>query len=66
MTRRRLLAAGTALTAWAQPARTHLKVGDTAPDFKLPSSAGKPIALSEFRGKKTVVLAFFPAAFTGG
>jgi thioredoxin-dependent peroxiredoxin len=45
---------------------THLKVGDTAPDFTLPSSTGKPVSLSEFRGKKGVVLAFFPAAFTGG
>jgi peroxiredoxin Q/BCP len=45
---------------------THLKVGDTAPDFALPSSTGKPVSLSEFRGKKGVVLAFFPAAFTGG
>ncbi len=66
MTRRCLLAAGTAVGAWAQASRTHLKVGDTAPDFKLPSTAGKPITLGEFRGKKTVVLAFFPAAFTGG
>ncbi len=67
---RRLACAGigAALAAPAQkPAgKTHLKVGDMAPDFTLPSSTGKPISLSEFRGKKTVVLAFFPAAFTGG
>jgi peroxiredoxin len=37
-----------------------------APDFKLPSTTGQPITLGEFRGKKAVVLAFFPAAFTGG
>lgn len=48
------------------PGKTHLKVGDPAPDFTLSSSTGKPITLSEFHGKKTVVLAFFPAAFTGG
>ena len=49
------------------PPKTHLKVGDTAPDFSLPNTAGKdPIKLSDFRGKKTVVLNFFPAAFTGG
>lgn len=48
------------------PPKTHLKVGDTAPDFTLPSTAGKPVTLSEFRGKKNVILAFFPAAFTGG
>lgn len=45
---------------------TQLKVGDMAPDFTLPSSTGKSFSLSEFRGKKGVVLAFFPAAFTGG
>lgn len=59
----------TALAASAQqaPPKTHLKVGDTAPDFSLPNTAGKePIKLSDYRGKKTVVLAFFPAAFTGG
>ena len=47
-------------------AETHLKVGDTAPDFSLPATTGKQITLSEFRGNKGVVLAFFPAAFTGG
>jgi thioredoxin-dependent peroxiredoxin len=48
------------------PMSTTLKVGDMAPDFELPSTDGKPVKLSDFRGKKTVVLAFFPAAFTGG
>lgn len=48
------------------PPKTHLKVGDAAPDFSLPSTTGRPISLADFRGKQTVVLAFFPAAFTGG
>jgi peroxiredoxin len=48
------------------PPKTHLKVGDEAPDFTLPSTAGGQVKLSDFRGKNTVVLAFFPAAFTGG
>jgi peroxiredoxin Q/BCP len=49
------------------PPKTHLKVGDEAPDFTLPdASTDKPVKLSDFRGKKPVVLAFFPAAFTGG
>ncbi len=46
--------------------KTHLKVGDTAPEFTLPSTAGGTVSLSAFKGKKPVVLAFFPAAFTGG
>lgn len=49
-----------------KPPKTNLKVGDEAPDFTLPDTEGKPVKLSDFRGKKPVVLAFFPAAFTGG
>lgn len=49
-----------------EPARTHLKVGDTAPDFTLPSTAGGTVTLSSFRGQKNVVLAFYVLAFTGG
>jgi peroxiredoxin len=48
------------------PQHTHLKVGDIAPDFTLPDNNNHPVKLSDFRGKKNVVLAFFPAAFTGG
>ena len=55
------------MAATAQtPPKTHLKVGDAAPEFTLPSTAGKPVKLSEFKGKKNIVLAFYPAAFTGG
>ena len=54
------------LAAQAPAGKTHLKVGDAAPDFTLSNSTGKPISLADFRGKKAVVLAFFPAAFTGG
>ena len=43
-----------------------LKVGDMAPDFSLQASDGKTYKLSSFRGKQAVVLAWFPAAFTGG
>ncbi len=48
------------------PPKTTLKVGDMAPDFTLPSTQGGRVTLSSFRGKNPVVLAFFPAAFTGG
>lgn len=46
--------------------KTHLKVGDMAPDFNLPGTDGKTYKLSDFRGKKNVVLAVFVFAFTGG
>jgi peroxiredoxin len=42
-----------------------LKVGDVAPEFALQGSDGKIHKLSEYKGK-TVVLAWFPKAFTGG
>lgn len=45
---------------------TSLKVGDAAPDFELTDTAGKKVKLSEYRGKKNVVLAFYVLAFTGG
>ena len=41
-------------------------VGDVAPDFSLSATNGKTEKLADYRGKKTVVLAFFPKAFTGG
>lgn len=48
------------------PPKTTLQFGQDAPDFTLPDSDGKPVKLSDYHGKKIVVLAFFPAAFTGG
>jgi peroxiredoxin Q/BCP len=42
-----------------------LKVGDAAPDFTLQASDGHTYTLSKLKGK-TVVLAWFPKAFTGG
>ena len=64
-----LAALSVPLFAQAPPQKTHLKEGETAPDFTIPArmnTGGKEIKLSDFRGKKTVILAFFPAAFTGG
>jgi cytochrome oxidase Cu insertion factor (SCO1/SenC/PrrC family) len=48
------------------PPQTHLKVGQPAPDFSLTDTDGQPVKLSDFRGKKNVVLAFYVLAFTGG
>ena len=41
-----------------------VKVGQTAPEFTLPSISGEKIRLSQYRGKKNVVISFVPAAFT--
>jgi cytochrome oxidase Cu insertion factor (SCO1/SenC/PrrC family) len=41
-----------------------LKVGDPAPEFDLYDSTGAKLRLSDFRGQKNIVLAFYPAAWT--
>lgn len=48
------------------PPKTNLKEGQAAPDFTLTDTEGKPVRLSDFKGKKNVVLAFYVLAFTGG
>ena len=54
-----LLAGGLAMVgaAWA------VEVGDKAPDFKLPATTGLDISLSEFRGKKWVLIEFYGVDF---
>jgi thioredoxin-dependent peroxiredoxin len=67
-----MMAAGVALsvaaglTGLGQPSSVELKVGDAAPAFNLPGSDGKSYRLADYKGKSTVVLAWFPKAFTGG
>lgn len=59
---------------WAADTKTGkpapaLRVGDTAPDFKLQYFDGKElqdVSLSQYHGKKNVILAFYIFAFTGG
>jgi cytochrome oxidase Cu insertion factor (SCO1/SenC/PrrC family) len=62
-----VLAMAAAVSAQGQPGQTpaELKVGDKAPDFALQGSDGKIHKLSDSKGK-TVVLAWFPKAFTAG
>jgi peroxiredoxin Q/BCP len=57
---------GFAALAFAQAPAVELKVGDKAPNFKLQGSDGKTYNLADFAGKKAVVVAWFPAAFTKG
>jgi cytochrome oxidase Cu insertion factor (SCO1/SenC/PrrC family) len=48
------------------PPEPTVKVGDEAPDFTMLDQNRKPVSLHDFRGKKTVALAFYIFAFTGG
>jgi len=41
-----------------------VEIGEAAPEFKLPSTFGKDIALSDFRGKKWVLLEFYGVDFS--
>ena len=64
-----LAAPFSALAQQKQPAPLKLKVGDMAPDFKLPYFDGtglKYVSLDQFRGKQNVIVAFYVFAFTGG
>ena len=65
LSRREILLTGAAMAA-AGAASAAPAVGDAAPDFTLPGTDGKDAVLSAYKGKKNVVLAFFPKAFTGG
>jgi len=47
-------------------AKADVKVGDRAPDFALQDQKGDTIKLSDFKGKKSVVLAFYIKASTPG
>ena len=46
-------------------AREVLTVGQAAPDFTLRDQTGKPVSLSDYRGVKSVVVVFYPFAFSG-
>lgn len=60
------LALAALLLPAAAPAAAALEAGDRAPDFSLEASDGETYSLSQFRGERPVVIAFFPKAFTGG
>jgi peroxiredoxin Q/BCP len=46
-------------------ATSQLKAGDQAPDFTLPDADGKPVSLTDYRGRRVIVY-FYPAAMTPG
>ena len=60
------IALGLALASSSARAADELKVGDVAPAFSLAGSDGKTHTLADYKGKKAVVLNWFPKAFTGG
>ncbi len=64
----RILLLISSLALAATPAAIALEplVGDQAPNFELKGSDGVVYKLSDFKGKKAVVVAWFPKAFTGG
>jgi peroxiredoxin Q/BCP len=60
------LTAVASLTSFGRQSTAELHVGDPAPPFSLPGSDGTTYQLADFKGKRAVVLAWFPKAFTGG
>lgn len=65
---RKLMASvlGIGLIGAGASAQEGLSVGDKAPEFELEGSDGKTYRLADFNGKKPVVIAWYPKAFTGG
>src|SRR5512136_313612 len=49
-----------------EPVDGKVKVGDQAPDFRLPNQSGDMVNLKDFNGKKIVVLYFYPKDFSSG
>jgi peroxiredoxin len=53
------------MSLWVLPTSAlAIDVGDKAPDFVMHSTVGETVRLSDYQGQKTVLLYFFPAAFT--
>jgi len=60
-----LIAGAIAVYAFTRPSGSVPQVGETAPDFRVPSQDGSPVSLKDFRGK-WVVLYFYPKDGTSG
>ena len=65
---KQIITAMTALTilTLSAMAQASLKVGDQAPEFSMKGSDGKTYSLSDYKGKQSIVIAWFPKAFTSG
>lgn len=63
-----LLVTAAAPASWSTHTapQPRLEAGDPAPDFALPGSDGKTYRLSDYRGKRAVVIAWFARAFSAG
>jgi peroxiredoxin Q/BCP len=61
-----IVAMGVSSMLFPPYSKAELRVGDQAPDFALQDQNGKTVRLSDFRGKTTVVLAFYIKASTPG
>jgi len=64
--KRGVILAGLTLTLAAAAPAKGPDTGDLAPAFSLPGSDSKTHSLADFKGKRAVVIAWFPKAFTGG
>ena len=67
--KRKLMMAGTLMAAMMLAlgsAHAEVKVGDKAPKFEMVGSDGKTYTSEQFEGKKVIVIAWYPKAFTGG
>ncbi|GAB4352064.1 MAG: hypothetical protein Kow0099_36280 [Candidatus Abyssubacteria bacterium] len=58
------LLAGAVSAAFAGAHGSELEAGMQAPDFKLPSTDGTPISLSDYKGKSNVLLSFYVFDFS--
>jgi hypothetical protein len=52
-----------AMTVSGSPAAVALEIGDRAPDFTLPTTTSEKISLTQFRGRKAVLLEFYGGDF---
>ena len=68
MSKHRLLRgiAALAMLGFVTPSYAEVAVGDPAPKFEMMGSDGKTYTGDQFKGKKAVVIAWYPKAFTGG